>query len=461
MPQQLEPNAPPDGIRAVYDRTRDPVTGAEQTHVVSLLPGDITPSQDAFYLGASADGEGIAFTIGGTLYLRVANEVTYEIGSGAEFAGVSEGGGRIFYLQGEDLFAFDTATEATIPFSEVGDAVAVNVSRDGTRAYFASEEAIAGSGPSPNGANPQAGSQNLYLSEEGDISFIGTVTDRDVEGRTDTAVGQVDGLGLWTRALSIRRPGFDPSRLTADGGVFLFQSRADLDGFQPGEEPQIYRYDAAADLLDCVSCPPTKVTGGDGADLMSFFIGNGSAPFGPSAFVANLNTAGTRAFFESTEALVSGDTNEVRDVYEWEQQGTGSCTKPGGCVYLISTGHSETDSYLFGHSASGEDAFFTTNEILAPGDQTTLSVYDARVGGGFPPPATDICVGEGCRPSLSPPPGMAAPESGARSKSGNVGQACPKGKHRVKRKGKPVCVKNKQAKHKKHHKAAKKQEGKG
>lgn len=459
VPQQLEPNAPPDGIRAVYDRTRDPVTGAEQTHVVSLLPGDVTPGTDSFYLNASADGDGIAFTNGGTLYLRVGNQTTYEIGSGVEFAGVSEGGGRIFYVEGGDLFAFDTAIEATIPFSEVGDATPVNVARDGTRAYFASEEAIAGSGPNPNGAEPQAGDQNLYLSEEGDVSFVGTVTDRDMEGREDTAVGQIDGLGLWTRSLAGRTPGFDPSRLTADGSVFLFQSRADLDDFQPGEEPQIYRYDVAADLLGCVSCPPTKATGGDGADLMSFFVGNGgsgSAPFGGRAFVANLNAAGTRAFFESTEALVSGDTNNKRDVYEWEQQGTGSCSRPGGCVYLISTGHSETDSYLFGHSASGDDAFFTTNEILAPGDQTTLSVYDARVGGGFPAPVSRACEGEGCRPSLSPPPGMAAPGKPATGVNDQVPRrSCPKGKHRVKRKGKSVCVK----KHKKHHKAAKDKKG--
>ncbi|HXR60064.1 MAG TPA: hypothetical protein VN732_01945, partial [Solirubrobacterales bacterium] len=49
----LEPEAPHDGA-AVYDRTRDPVSGDEETHVVSLLPGSLTPGEAPTYLDASA-----------------------------------------------------------------------------------------------------------------------------------------------------------------------------------------------------------------------------------------------------------------------------------------------------------------------------------------------------------------------------------------------------------------------
>jgi hypothetical protein len=435
---QLEPNAPPTGTTAVYDRTPD-----EVTHVVSLLPGNVTPTKDSAYLGASADGVGIAFEIDGNLYLRLGNATTFQIGTkGAKFAGVSEEGGRVFYLEGGDLLAFDTGTEEVIEFTETGDAVPVNVAPEGSRAYFVSEEEIAGSGSNPNGDEPQAGEQNLYRSDEGAISFVGTVTERDVEG-INTAGGKIDGLGLWMQAAQ-GHPETDPSRLTPDGGVFLFQSRENLDGYEPGEFPQVYRYDSGASLLECLSCPPTKTSPIEGASLQSFAFTDLASPF-QNGFVPNLRADGARAFFESTEALVSSDTDGVRDVYEWEEAGVGSCTRAGGCIYLISTGHSARGNYLFGHSASGDDVFFTTGDVLVGGDEDTVSVYDARVNGGFAEPEPVICLEEVCKPGITPPPSLPASESGARHQSGNSTptKTCPKGKRKVIRHGKEVCIKKK------------------
>jgi len=178
LPVKLEPDAPPTGTRAVYDRTIDPVTGEEETHTVSLLPGDLTPvaGENAFYQGASKDGEGVAFILttsptlsDATLYLRLDNETTYEIGEEVEFAGVSEGGERIFYVEGGDLKAFDTSSEEDIDFAPTGDAVPVNVATDGTRAYFVSSNVLGGA--NPQGDEAQAGEQNLYLSDEGAVSL--------------------------------------------------------------------------------------------------------------------------------------------------------------------------------------------------------------------------------------------------------------------------------------------------
>jgi hypothetical protein len=79
---KLEPNAPASGTEAVYDRTP-----GGPTHVVSLLPGDVTPSAPAEYLGTTKDGAEVAFTTGsvgqpgldGPLYARRNNTVTEEV----------------------------------------------------------------------------------------------------------------------------------------------------------------------------------------------------------------------------------------------------------------------------------------------------------------------------------------------------------------------------------------------
>jgi hypothetical protein len=172
-------------------------------------------------------------------------------------------------------------------------------------------------------------------------------------------------------------------------------------------------------------------------------VGYSDAPQPTSryALVPNLTSDGRRVFFETDEPLVVSDTDRVRDVYEWEEAGQGSCSLQGGCIYLISSGHSARDNYLYGVSATGDDVFIMTSDLLVGADgDATPSIYDARVGGGFAEPSAIGCEGEGCRPTLTPAPGLTAPASGASGPSGNVGFRCPAAKRKVKRKGKFVCV---------------------
>jgi DNA-binding beta-propeller fold protein YncE len=445
---QLEPEAPPSGTRAIYDRTPDGVL-----HVVSLKPGNIplTGSEKGVYEGASLDGRGVAFKVNSkTLYLRYDNIETYEVGEDVKFAGIAEGGSQIFYTDGEQLWRFDALTGDRTPFSS-GPVTPVIVSPDGSAAYFISTSKLS-SEPNPNGAGPQAGKQNLYLSREGEIQFVATVTERDVVGKKG-AVEQVDGLGLWMDSIAEPTPGRlgkDPSRTTPDGAVLLFQSRAPLAGYDPEGHSEIYRYDSVGAQLQCLSCNPTGQAA-TADDTLQSEGREGFALFFPQAWIQNLRPDGRRAIFQSLEALVPGDNDGRQDVYQWEAEGVGSCAQAEGCVSLISSGHSPRNDYLWAVSESGNDVFFLSSDLLLPSDlDQTPSIYDARVGGGFAEPGSAECQGEGCRPQLSPPPAIPGVQTPVQGAGDNVKTLrCGKGKHKVKRNGKVRCVKKK-----KHHKKA-------
>jgi hypothetical protein len=175
---------------------------------------------------------------------------------------------------------------------------------------------------------------------------------------------------------------------------------------------EVFEYDALSGELVCASCNPSglRPLGQSNLSLMRVV---------PTAFFPqpeNLTAAG-RLFFESQDALSPKDTNgHIQDVYEWEPEGIGSCERAGGCLFLISSGHSTGDSMFMNATPSGEDAFFITRERLVPEDlDEMLDLYDARVGGGFEVPETAPCEGEGCRGPASEPP----PQPGAGSQSFN------------------------------------------
>jgi hypothetical protein len=453
----LELNAPPAKTGAVYDRSAE-----GPTHVVSLLPGDEIPKagESATYLAASEGGEGIAFTVGNAIYVRLHNTETFEVaGFGSTFAGVADEGNRVFYLEGGDLFAFDAAEEETIPFSSSGDVTVVNIPTGGALAYFISPSKLT-SEPNPNGEEAEAGKENLYLSEEGTISFVGIVTKRDVEG--GEGFGLFGGLGLWIEGIKGNSPAKDPSRTTPSGQTLLFESRANLTEFESEGFAQVYRYDAVEGRLDCLSCSPAGTPPSSNASLQSSDSSSLSIEEIARSHlkIPNQTPDGKRAFFQTAEPLVVGDVDGKLDVYEWEEKGVGGCKKSGGCVYLISGGHSAGPDFLFAMSSNGNDVFFRTGDILLPRDaESTLSLYDARVDGGFPEPEPPVpCEGEGCH-LVSPPPTLPGNTTSAVGPDDRApaGKHCPKGKHKAKRHNKTICVKNHQKKH--HGKAGAKAKG--
>jgi hypothetical protein len=99
---------------------------------------------------------------------------------------------------------------------------------------------------------------------------------------------------------------------------------------------------------------------------------------GNGAFVANFDGSssdGSRAFIETAEKLVSGDTDSSYDVYE----------RSGGTTTLVSAGaingNGANDVFFDGNSADGTKVFFETDEKLASGDNDNQYDIYQRSGG--------------------------------------------------------------------------------
>lgn len=435
---QLEPEAPASGIAAIYDRTPDGVT-----HVVSLLPGDQTPTTAADYLGVSADGSAVFFAVEGVLYERRDDATTLEVSPpGATFAGASENGGRVFYLRGGNVFAFDADAEATTQLTSAGGATVVNASADGSHLFFVSPEQL-------DGENGVAGLNNLYVWDGETTHFIAVLSPDDLRD-PGAAFGETTLAG-WTDAVGPKPdafigPGFDPSRSTPDGSVFVFQSFANLTSYDSEGHSEIYRYDAADQSLLCVSCDPGGDPPSGEAELEQVNEGLnhtqhqlGISPVNALSHIANLTSDGNAVFFQTADSLLPADGDGNADVYEWRL----------GRLSLISWGGSSSHDYFYGMSADGRDVYFETNDSLVPQDQDggDPSIYDARVDGGFAAPAAQPCLEDSCQGTPAEAPVLPAPTSSSVRGPGNLpaghSNRCPRGKRLVRRHGHRRCVKRK------------------
>src|SRR5439155_373565 len=109
---------------------------------------------------------------------------------------------------------------------------------------------------------------------------------------------------------------------------------------------------------------------GGSTNLISTGPSGGNGAF-PARYTGNSAT-GSRVWFETSESLVTGDTDTQNDVYE----------RSGSTTTQVSTGgNGPFDSFFDGASADGSHVFFHTAEPLAGGDtDTNRDVFD-RTGG--------------------------------------------------------------------------------
>jgi len=348
----------------------------------------------------------------------------------------------------------------------------MGASEDLSRIYLASRQALGGAGQNSFGEEAVAEEPNLYFYEAGaGFSFVATLG--KVEGEF------VSTLSSAAPSAIALQPNHRLARVSPDGLHAAFTTTASLGEYdntdqESGEaDGEVYRYAASPGgegRLACLSCNPSGArprgreawSGNNGnvqvwlASLLPGWV-TGTHPGGA------LSANGNRVFFESYDALRTGDTNGRADVYEWEAAAEGDCTESspayseanGGCLSLISSGQSPEDSRLLDADSDGANVFFATGSSLVAVDYGLRDVYDARVEGGFPVPEAQAgCEGEACQ-GTPEAPNDPTPASESFQGAGNVHEEpaarkpkhCAKGK--VKRHGR--CVKRHKHRAKKKH----------
>jgi hypothetical protein len=411
----------------------------------------------------------------------------------SEFQGASRDGSRVFFTTSESLVAEDKdkATDlymATIGCPEGaggcepaqrevtslalvshravgGEAAEVQgvtrIAPDGSRAYFVARGLL--SGANVEGQAPAQGADNLYVydASAGTVAFVadlcsgpevsGEAEDSRCPGNLGTHTNDV---GLWTR---------DGAQSTDDGRFLVFTTSARLSRHDTDSARDVYRYDAATGVLDRVSVGEAgfdlngngdePAAGAYDATIPAASMGSGGAQYSYTNLEMStraISEDGSRIIFETAEPLSRHAENHLVDVYEWHKE-------PGwqeGVVSMVSGGTAEESDENAVITPSGTDILFTTTQgLVAQDTDGARDVYDARLGGGFPPPPAEPqpCSGDACYGPLTNPAPLLVPGSASQAPGGNLARPpaalpvtskkatprCPKGKKL--RRGK--CVK--------------------
>jgi hypothetical protein len=356
-----------DGERNLYRWSGGGLT------LVNLLPAASsgTPgARIAAPLGAvAADGSRIYFTTSGDghLYLREFGAPTKwveeSLPGGASFQTSSADGSVALLTVAGHLYRYLAATNAATDLTPAGGVLGVlGASADANRVYFQD-------------------SAGLELWDEGATRLV--------------------AAGPGATVSSDYPPATATARVSADGRHLAFLSAAELGGHDNLDagtglpDTELYLYDASAGgSLICASCNPTGERPRGSTTIPGAELNGSTAAYRPRVLAADSR----RLLFDSGDRLLIADTNSRPDVYQWEAQGEGNCTRSPGCVDLISSGRSAGGASFLDASDDGDDAFFLTGESLVPRDPGSIDVYDARAGGGLPEPQPPIpCIGDACQ----------------------------------------------------------------
>lgn len=389
----------------------------------------------------SPDGEDIFFYAEGNLYLRrnaaqpatasgacssiePTNACTVQvdlkdpkfkegISGGGVFWYASEDGSRVFFASPNKLTKDSKATaekpdlyEYVIPTGVLRDRSHTESFEPNVRGfsgagetadylYFVARGVLSGSGTNSEGAEAQKFKPNLYLLNNGAVSFIATLEDG-----ADNSIWQ-------------ELPGHLTTAVSPSGRYIAFSTALPLTGFNnvpvdpqqcsSGNCEELFLFDAQSEQLTCVSCDPTGAQPEGRTRLPGPTSFTGKTLIRLGYFARQVFDDGS-VIFDTPNGLAPADHNGAPDVYRYLD----------GELRLISSGTAVGASVFLDASPSGSDIFFATSESLVGWDNDNAnSIYDARVEGGFPEPAPapPPCEGESCRGAASSPETVTTPGS--------------------------------------------------
>jgi hypothetical protein len=302
--------------------------------------------------------------------------------TGAKFQFATKDGSRVFFIanagltdhssaEGEDLYEFNFKSNKLTdlsPGAEPGGAAVVGfigASEDGSRGYFVGAgQLVPGRGKSL-AENTTEHTLSVYVESGGQVGFVGAV--------------MKDQL----RTVVMGSP--QTAQVTPDGRYLLFESSATVTEYEGGSGArEAYLYDsfASADATECVSCRQdgrASVASPESAVLPST-EGYSNSVYAPRALVER--NGSPVVFFNSFNALAPGAEDGVNSIYEWShRQVFRIASEPAGLM-------APSFFPFMGASEEGIDLYFSTPQTLSWEDpDERYSIYDARIGGGFPEPA--------------------------------------------------------------------------
>jgi hypothetical protein len=426
-----------DGSRIFYSARR----------VVAGNPGD----------AGEVGKTGIFARDGGATVVDVSASETTTPDEGATFQGATPDGSQVYFtanagltsnssIAGTDLYEYDFATSTLTDLSVASEAGGASVgglvgfAENGSHVYFGAQGQLSPGKGRTYAENRANHSYSIYDVAGSGVRYVGVVTQKDMaEGFSNTAVrnGALGGQSAWT------------SRVSPDGRFLLFESSANVTGYDSEGAKEVYLYDGQAptEPTVCVSCRS------DGNPPIRSFAEGKLEPGGvanplyaPHSLV--MRDGQPTVFFRSLDALATNAVDGEYNLYEWSH----------GQVFLIahqplgtSGRNGQAPQIQFaGASTDGTDLYFFDAAALNwENSEGRYAAWDAREGGGFAQPTSpqepcDPNVEASCQhPSAGP---SSTPEGATKT---FIGPGNPK--HKKKHQNPKHKKKHQNPKHKKKH----------